>query len=88
MPAGAERVVSDADSVVYFWTPVAGTGDSALVHVFYFTIGPRTGAIQVQYRDCQRWGVEGADWLPAASWRIERKRGLKRCSAGSHDPVT
>jgi hypothetical protein len=77
-PDSVEKLVTGADSVVYFEFPaVDAEGVATLVQVFYFRVGPRNNAVQVTHRHGSVYRVDGSDWLPAIDHRRPRSRALQ-----------
>jgi hypothetical protein len=67
-----ERLVEEADSIVYFIVPVRERGRSVLVQAFFFGIGGRQNAVQVTFSHSSDVRVDGSDWLPDWAHRVDR----------------
>jgi hypothetical protein len=76
-PEAAETIVSDADSVRYFVTPIAAApADSLLVQAFYFRVGKRVNSLQLSFPSNGTPQVDGSDWPPDTVWLRPRQQAL------------
>jgi hypothetical protein len=76
----AEKLFAGADSVNYFLAPANNGGvDSLLTQVFFFTIGPRTNAVQLHFAPHVRVQIEGTDWRPSGASHVTRERAVAWC---------
>lgn len=73
-PEAAESIVTTADSVHYFLTPVAANpADSLLVQTFYFRIANRVNLLQLSFSSNGTTQLNGTDWAADASWLTSRQ---------------